>query len=160
FVSAVEAVMEWIEHRRRTIRNASRNKVAAWNGERENLEITLLAIEHARWITEVSLEEKEPAPLVAEKLEITQEQAQYILDKTTFTKLSQQRKLSIERKIDELEEKIDFHQQIVDDNDCLDAELGRQINAVKKKFGYSRKCTIRSFEEDLYRVRPKGPMVK
>src|SRR5699024_5260175 len=85
FVSAVEAVMEWIEHRRRTIRNESRNKVAAWNGERENLEITLLAIEHARWITEVSLEEKEPAPLVAEKLEITQEQAQYILDKTTFT---------------------------------------------------------------------------
>lgn len=160
FVSAVEAVMEWIDHRRRTIRNASRSKVAAWNGERSNLEITLLAIEHARWLTEVSLEEEDPAPIVAEKLEITQEQAQYILDKTTFTKLSQSRKQSIERKIDELAEKIDFHQQIVDDNDFLDAELGRQISSVKKKFGYSRKCAIRSFDEDVYRVRPKGPMVK
>lgn len=158
-VSAVLAIMEWLDHRRRTIRRASARKVEVFSAERANLDLTLLAIRHAKWLTQVSLDNDEPAPIVADKLDISETDAQYILDHTTFSRLSQRRRDGILAKIKTLTTKIDFHNSIVGSNEVLDKELARQIKATRKQFGHPRSCTIHSHEDDDF-VAPKGPMVK
>lgn len=158
-VSAVRAVMEWLDHRRRTIRRSSARKVEVWGTERANLDLTLLAIQHAKWLTEVSLNNDDPAPVVSDGLDITVEQAQYLLDKTTFSKLSARRRDGILERIDALTEKIDHHQAIVDSNATLDRELTRQIKDTRKQFGHPRHAVIHSADEDTF-VKPNGPMVK
>lgn len=158
-VSAVDAVIYWLDHRKNVVRSVARNKVERLSKEKRNIELNLLAIKHAKWLTEVSLNSEKPAPIVAKKLSISEEQAQELLDRTTFTKLNEKRKQSLLDKIDDLEERIDFNKSLFSDDEALKREIITQIQTMKKKFPAKRRCEILSHEDDVFAEKPKGPMV-
>lgn len=146
-VGTIEALRKWVDHRRVVVRRRSRFRMERAQGRLEIVEGFLKAIPIAEKIVELvrasaGRAEAELA-LQGQEWGFSERQASAILDMT----LAQLTRLTTDRYLEEkatLEALISECNELITNPKALDTRLKKEMRAVRDKYGYDRRCEIKT----------------
>ena len=134
-VSLKEALRQWLDHRRVVLQRRSRFRLGEIDHRLEVVAGMRIVFLNLDAVIRIIREEEEPKDVLKATFELTEVQANYILD-TRLRSLRRLEEMQLRREFDELtKEKSDIEKLLGDDARAMEGTIGAEIRELKKKFG-------------------------
>jgi topoisomerase-4 subunit A len=141
-IGLAEALREWLDHRRVVLQRRARHRLGQIDRRLEILGGLLIVYLDLDEVIRIIREEDEPKPALMKRFELTEVQANAILD-TRLRSLRKLEEMELKRELDNLtKEKLGIEELLGSDK-LQWADITKQIRAVKKTFGPETKIGAR-----------------
>ena len=133
-IGLAEALREWLDHRRVVLQRRSRHRLGQIDRRLEILGGLLIVYLDLDEVIRIIREEDEPKPALMKRFELTEIQANAILD-TRLRSLRKLEEMEMKRELDALTQEKDGIEGLLGSDKLQWADITKQIRAVKKTFG-------------------------
>ncbi|HEV7438639.1 MAG TPA: DNA topoisomerase IV subunit A [Methylobacterium sp.] len=133
-ISLAEALREWLDHRRVVLQRRSRHRLGQIERRLEILGGLLIVYLDLDEVIRIIREEDEPKPALMKRFELTEVQANAILD-TRLRSLRKLEEMELNRELDALTKEKDGIEALLGSEKEQWKSITQQIRAVKKAFG-------------------------
>jgi topoisomerase-4 subunit A len=141
-IGLAEALREWLDHRRVVLQRRSRHRLAQIDRRLEILGGLLIVYLDLDEVIRIIREEDEPKPALMKRFELTEIQANAILD-TRLRSLRKLEEMEMKRELDALTQEKEGVEGLLGSDKLQWADITKQIRAVKKTFGPETKIGAR-----------------
>ncbi|KQO54640.1 DNA topoisomerase IV subunit A [Methylobacterium sp. Leaf85] len=141
-IGLAEALREWLDHRRVVLQRRSRHRLAQIERRLEILGGLLIVYLDLDEVIRIIREEDEPKPSLMKRFELTELQANAILD-TRLRSLRKLEEMELKRELDTLTKEKDGLEELLGSEKMQWSDITKQIRAVKKAFGPETKLGAR-----------------
>ncbi|WP_019905621.1 DNA topoisomerase IV subunit A [Methylobacterium sp. 77] len=141
-IGLAEALREWLDHRRVVLQRRSRHRLAQIERRLEILGGLLIVYLDLDEVIRIIREEDEPKPSLMKRFELTELQANAILD-TRLRSLRKLEEMELKRELDTLTKEKDGLEELLGSEKMQWTDITKQIRAVKKTFGPETKLGAR-----------------
>ncbi|MGU3361590.1 DNA topoisomerase IV subunit A [Methylobacterium sp. M6A4_1b] len=141
-IGLAEALREWLDHRRVVLQRRSRHRLGQIDRRLEILGGLLIVYLDLDEVIRIIREEDEPKPALMKRFDLTEIQANAILD-TRLRSLRKLEEMEMKRELDALTLEKDGIEGLLGSDKLQWADITKQIRAVKKTFGPETKIGAR-----------------
>lgn len=141
-IGLAEALREWLDHRRVVLQRRSRHRLGQIDRRLEILGGLLIVYLDLDEVIRIIREEDEPKPALMKRFELTEVQANAILD-TRLRSLRKLEEMEMKRELDALTQEKDGIEALLGSDKLQWADITKQIRTVKKTFGPETKIGAR-----------------
>ncbi|KQO70046.1 MULTISPECIES: DNA topoisomerase IV subunit A [unclassified Methylobacterium] len=141
-IGLAEALREWLDHRRVVLQRRSRHRLGQIDRRLEILGGLLIVYLDLDEVIRIIREEDEPKPALMKRFELTEVQANAILD-TRLRSLRKLEEMEMKRELDALTLEKEGIEGLLGSDKLQWADITKQIRAVKKTFGPETKIGAR-----------------
>ncbi|MHC2087461.1 DNA topoisomerase IV subunit A [Methylobacterium sp. CM6244] len=141
-IGLAEALREWLDHRRVVLQRRSRHRLGQIERRLEILGGLLIVYLDLDEVIRIIREEDEPKPSLMKRFELTELQANAILD-TRLRSLRKLEEMELKRELDTLTKEKDGIEELLGSEKMQWSDITKQIRAVKKTFGPETKIGAR-----------------
>ncbi|HEX8416997.1 MAG TPA: DNA topoisomerase IV subunit A [Methylobacterium sp.] len=141
-IGLAEALREWLDHRRVVLQRRSRHRLAQIERRLEILGGLLIVYLDLDEVIRIIREEDEPKPALMKRFELTELQANAILD-TRLRSLRRLEEMELKRELDTLTKEKEGLEGLLGSEPAQWKSITQQIRAVKKTFGPETKIGAR-----------------
>lgn len=140
-VNLMEYMNEYLSHSLQVLLRRTEYDLARDSKRASNIEALAAAVDQLAEVSRIVTESDSPIEELIVLLEITEEQANYILD-TKLRTLAKQNTAKLEEEYNELQARIEEFNKILNDEAYSLEVLSKEIAELKAKFGDERRTTI------------------